>query len=266
MILGSLKKFKKRSPEELKPRSKDTRRTSGNTTRNDPFPPFLIIEAQTQKTQYVEANSSSVAAIQADAPSKQLQPSFSTRPIQLKFYALKRVNIADILKSNNRNLLWAVRVTTLRHMRTFYTSQQHNLIHREKSTRTNWYSTAGGQTYLGGKEAHWRRHVMYTESRCRQQGFGYSNWHFEDQQYDVTGTNGCSDEEDYGSGHYTQGIHLDYGCELMVCGNNDEVVGRVSRHDDVSSCISGRSDSLGCYGSVMMSDKKMEKCFLIHGG
>ncbi|GJQ90792.1 hypothetical protein Tco_0001931 [Tanacetum coccineum] len=48
MILGSLKKFKKRSPEELKPRSKDTRRTSGNTTRNDPFPPFLIIEAQTQ--------------------------------------------------------------------------------------------------------------------------------------------------------------------------------------------------------------------------
>ncbi|GJR03756.1 ribonuclease H-like domain-containing protein [Tanacetum coccineum] len=45
---GSLKKFKKRSPEELKPRSKDTRRTSGNTTRNDPFPPFLILEAQTQ--------------------------------------------------------------------------------------------------------------------------------------------------------------------------------------------------------------------------
>ncbi|GKA34489.1 putative reverse transcriptase domain-containing protein [Tanacetum coccineum] len=48
MILGSLNKFKKRSPEELKPRSKDTRRTSGNTTRNDPFPPFLLLEAQTQ--------------------------------------------------------------------------------------------------------------------------------------------------------------------------------------------------------------------------
>ncbi|GJX40269.1 hypothetical protein Tco_0255259 [Tanacetum coccineum] len=48
MILGSLKKFKKRSPKELKPRSKDTRRTSGNTTRNDPFPPFLLLEAQTQ--------------------------------------------------------------------------------------------------------------------------------------------------------------------------------------------------------------------------
>ncbi|GJR43924.1 hypothetical protein Tco_1312027 [Tanacetum coccineum] len=47
---GSLKKFKKRSPEELKPWSEDTRRTSGNTTRNDPFPPFLIIEAQTQAT------------------------------------------------------------------------------------------------------------------------------------------------------------------------------------------------------------------------
>ncbi|GJT00695.1 hypothetical protein Tco_0821864 [Tanacetum coccineum] len=43
-----IKKFKKRSPEELKPRSKDTRRTSGNTTRNDPFPPFLLLEAQTQ--------------------------------------------------------------------------------------------------------------------------------------------------------------------------------------------------------------------------
>ncbi|GJR94043.1 hypothetical protein Tco_0266217 [Tanacetum coccineum] len=49
MILGSLKKFKKQSPEELKPWSEDTRRTSGNTTRNDPFPPFLILEAQTQK-------------------------------------------------------------------------------------------------------------------------------------------------------------------------------------------------------------------------
>ncbi|GJY97803.1 retrovirus-related pol polyprotein from transposon TNT 1-94 [Tanacetum coccineum] len=49
----SLKKFKKRSLEELKPRSKDTRRTSGNTTRNDPFPPFLIIEAQTQVIEQV---------------------------------------------------------------------------------------------------------------------------------------------------------------------------------------------------------------------
>ncbi|GJU77717.1 hypothetical protein Tco_1274787 [Tanacetum coccineum] len=58
MILGSLKKFKKRIPEELKPRSKDTRRTSGNTTRNDPFPPFLLLEAQTQvfeaQTQVIE--------------------------------------------------------------------------------------------------------------------------------------------------------------------------------------------------------------------
>ncbi|GJS46362.1 hypothetical protein Tco_0596483 [Tanacetum coccineum] len=48
MILGSLKKLNKRSPEELKPWSEDTRRTSGNTTRNDPFPPFLLLEAQTQ--------------------------------------------------------------------------------------------------------------------------------------------------------------------------------------------------------------------------
>ncbi|GJU74085.1 probable amino-acid acetyltransferase NAGS1, chloroplastic isoform X1 [Tanacetum coccineum] len=53
----SLNKFKKRSPEELKPRSKDTRRTSGNTTRNDPFPPFLIIEAQTQVIEQVAARS-----------------------------------------------------------------------------------------------------------------------------------------------------------------------------------------------------------------
>ncbi|GJV89920.1 hypothetical protein Tco_1533858 [Tanacetum coccineum] len=57
MILGSLKKFKKRSPEELKPRSKDTRRTSGNTTRNDPFPPFLILEAQTQVIEQYTARS-----------------------------------------------------------------------------------------------------------------------------------------------------------------------------------------------------------------
>ncbi|GJT03117.1 RNA-directed DNA polymerase, eukaryota, reverse transcriptase zinc-binding domain protein [Tanacetum coccineum] len=57
MILGSLKKFKKRIPKELKPQSKDTRRTSGNTTRNDPFPPFLIIEAQTQVIEQVAVRS-----------------------------------------------------------------------------------------------------------------------------------------------------------------------------------------------------------------
>ncbi|GJY48177.1 hypothetical protein Tco_0438133 [Tanacetum coccineum] len=57
MILGSLKKFKKRIPEELKPQSKDTRRTSGNTTRNDPFPPFLLLEAQTQVIEQVAARS-----------------------------------------------------------------------------------------------------------------------------------------------------------------------------------------------------------------
>ncbi|GJZ93615.1 hypothetical protein Tco_0665818, partial [Tanacetum coccineum] len=53
----SLSKFKKRSPEELKPQSEDTRRTSGNTTRNDPFPPFLIIEAQTQVIEQYTARS-----------------------------------------------------------------------------------------------------------------------------------------------------------------------------------------------------------------
>ncbi|GJT95200.1 hypothetical protein Tco_1090718 [Tanacetum coccineum] len=57
MILGSLKKFKKRIPKELKLRSEDTRRTSGNTTRNDPFPPFLILEAQTQVIEQVAARS-----------------------------------------------------------------------------------------------------------------------------------------------------------------------------------------------------------------
>nr|GEY71494.1 hypothetical protein [Tanacetum cinerariifolium] len=48
MILGSLKKSNKRILEDLKPREQDTRRTSGNTTRIDPFPPSLILEAQTQ--------------------------------------------------------------------------------------------------------------------------------------------------------------------------------------------------------------------------
>ncbi|GJT95008.1 putative RNA-directed DNA polymerase, partial [Tanacetum coccineum] len=43
--------------QELKPQSKDTRRTSGNTTRNDPFPPFLIIEAQTQVIEQVAVRS-----------------------------------------------------------------------------------------------------------------------------------------------------------------------------------------------------------------
>ncbi|GJX75770.1 retrovirus-related pol polyprotein from transposon TNT 1-94 [Tanacetum coccineum] len=57
MILGSLKKSKKRSFEDLKPREQDTRRTSGNTTRNDPFPPFLLLEAQTQVIEQVAARS-----------------------------------------------------------------------------------------------------------------------------------------------------------------------------------------------------------------
>nr|GEY31232.1 hypothetical protein [Tanacetum cinerariifolium] len=44
----SLKKSNKRSLEDLNPREQDIRRTSGNTTRIDPFPPSLILEAQTQ--------------------------------------------------------------------------------------------------------------------------------------------------------------------------------------------------------------------------
>nr|GEY23405.1 reverse transcriptase domain-containing protein [Tanacetum cinerariifolium] len=44
---GSLKKSKKRILEDLKNQEQDTRRTSGNTTRIDPFPPSLILEAQT---------------------------------------------------------------------------------------------------------------------------------------------------------------------------------------------------------------------------
>ncbi|GJX96849.1 hypothetical protein Tco_0352647 [Tanacetum coccineum] len=58
MILGSLKKSKKQIFEDLKPREQDTRRTSGNTTRNDPFPPFLLLEAQTQVIKQVAARSS----------------------------------------------------------------------------------------------------------------------------------------------------------------------------------------------------------------
>nr|GEX21724.1 reverse transcriptase domain-containing protein [Tanacetum cinerariifolium] len=48
MIQGSLKKSKKQILEYLKPQEQDTRRTSGNITRIDPFPPSLILEAQTQ--------------------------------------------------------------------------------------------------------------------------------------------------------------------------------------------------------------------------
>nr|GEW90252.1 hypothetical protein [Tanacetum cinerariifolium] len=49
MIIGSLKKSKKQRFEDLKPREQDTRRTSGNTTRIDPFLLALILEAQTQE-------------------------------------------------------------------------------------------------------------------------------------------------------------------------------------------------------------------------
>ncbi|GJV82759.1 hypothetical protein Tco_1522657 [Tanacetum coccineum] len=73
VVTGSLKKFKKRIPEVLKPRSKDTRRTSGNTTRNDPFPPFLIIEAQTQVIEQVAARSgmdSKMAELTMSSPNR----------------------------------------------------------------------------------------------------------------------------------------------------------------------------------------------------
>ncbi|GJY88028.1 reverse transcriptase domain-containing protein [Tanacetum coccineum] len=43
-----IKEVQEVKPEELKLQSEDIRRTSGNTTRNDPFPPFLILEAQTR--------------------------------------------------------------------------------------------------------------------------------------------------------------------------------------------------------------------------
>nr|GEW29869.1 retrovirus-related Pol polyprotein from transposon TNT 1-94 [Tanacetum cinerariifolium] len=49
MILGLLNNSKKQSLEDLKLREQDTRRLSGNTTRIDPFPPSLILEAQTQE-------------------------------------------------------------------------------------------------------------------------------------------------------------------------------------------------------------------------
>ncbi|GJW90036.1 hypothetical protein Tco_0167589 [Tanacetum coccineum] len=73
MILGSLNKFKKQSPKELKPWSKDTRRTSGNTTRNDPFPPFLILEAQTQVT-----NGTDRCLPLSDHPTANLEDAFSS--------------------------------------------------------------------------------------------------------------------------------------------------------------------------------------------
>nr|GEX49163.1 hypothetical protein [Tanacetum cinerariifolium] len=46
--IGSLKKSKKQILEDFNPWEQDTRRTSGNTTRIDPFPPSFILEAQTQ--------------------------------------------------------------------------------------------------------------------------------------------------------------------------------------------------------------------------
>ncbi|GJS50458.1 reverse transcriptase domain-containing protein [Tanacetum coccineum] len=75
MILGSLKKFKKRSFEDLKPREQDTRRTSGNTTRNDPFPPFLLLEAQTQDVQAFYAKELPISSPDPITPPAILTPS-----------------------------------------------------------------------------------------------------------------------------------------------------------------------------------------------
>nr|GEU42451.1 hypothetical protein [Tanacetum cinerariifolium] len=68
MILGSLKKSKKQILEDLKPQEQDTRRTSGNTTRIDPFPPFLILEAKkvlcaaTSLCHYISRNSITISS------------------------------------------------------------------------------------------------------------------------------------------------------------------------------------------------------------
>ncbi|GJU99949.1 hypothetical protein Tco_1329220 [Tanacetum coccineum] len=44
MAKDHIRNQSKRSFEDLKLREQDTRRTSGNTTRNDPFPPFLLLK------------------------------------------------------------------------------------------------------------------------------------------------------------------------------------------------------------------------------
>ncbi|GJW36147.1 hypothetical protein Tco_0059067 [Tanacetum coccineum] len=57
-----LRRSFKRIFEDLKPREQDTRRTSGKTTRNDPFPPFLLLEAQTQSHRALDLGSQEEAA------------------------------------------------------------------------------------------------------------------------------------------------------------------------------------------------------------
>ncbi|GJW90656.1 hypothetical protein Tco_0168209 [Tanacetum coccineum] len=89
LALRSLKKFKKRSPEVLKPRSKDTRRTSGNTTRNDPFPPFLIIEAQTQVIEQVAVRSGMDSKV---AELTMSSPNHSTSDIEDAFSSMNILN------------------------------------------------------------------------------------------------------------------------------------------------------------------------------
>ncbi|GKA04599.1 hypothetical protein Tco_0683719 [Tanacetum coccineum] len=100
MILGSLKKFKKQSPEELKPRSKDTRRRSGNTTRNDPFPPLLIIEAQTQVIEQVAARSG------MDSKMVEL--------LSFKLDALKNCN-PDLISAGEKRMFQLHELDELRH-------------------------------------------------------------------------------------------------------------------------------------------------------
>ncbi|GJR00344.1 hypothetical protein Tco_0523328 [Tanacetum coccineum] len=93
MILGSLNKFKKRSPEELKPRSKDTRRTSGNTTRNDPFPPFLLLEAQTQVIEQVAVRSGMDSKV---AELTKSSPNHSTFDIEDAFSSMNILNYTSV--------------------------------------------------------------------------------------------------------------------------------------------------------------------------
>ncbi|GJX44379.1 putative reverse transcriptase domain-containing protein [Tanacetum coccineum] len=68
-IIDHLRRSSKRSFEDLKPREQDTRHTNGNTTRNDPFPPFLLLEAQTQVIeQYTAQNPITSPAILTPSP------------------------------------------------------------------------------------------------------------------------------------------------------------------------------------------------------
>ncbi|GJX66313.1 retrovirus-related pol polyprotein from transposon TNT 1-94 [Tanacetum coccineum] len=109
----------RRVKEDLKPREQDTRRTSGNTTRNDPFPPFLLLEAQTQQNGVAERrNRTLIEAARTMLADSKLPTTFWAEAVNTACYVQNRV---IIVKPHNKTPyeLFRGRTPALSFMRPF---------------------------------------------------------------------------------------------------------------------------------------------------